>query len=272
MGRIFTFKQVLEDCVPRMDDFSKVVQKIKSEFDDDKSVLGAVLCGSFALGNHNPRSDLDCLLIYQPNRFSPIEYQLQSINSFAESFNVRVEFIPIEKEVAEKSLHAIGHSFFAHIERSLKSGGLVKKNPLPFIKLRKSDPRVEVLRYLINKMHSLNKGLARMNTMEETELCRFLQKVLEAPIHVARKMLWLTGKKLRDDSRKEIVVCYSKMMTDRLIKQPFSELVRIDNFYSEQLAEGNLSSKRCHEDMISMISENAYQSLDFVRSNALLIS
>lgn len=44
--------------------------------------------------------------------------------------------------------------------------------------------------------------------MKDTNLYRFLQKILEAPVHVARKILWWHNIKMPNDSKQTVSFHY----------------------------------------------------------------
>lgn len=277
MGRVFSWEEIARGNVPKIRSFKKVADEIRAVLASTEGVLGAVICGSALSGNVTVRSDIDCVVVYEWERRTPVLEALQSLYRVASWLHVPIEFIPIDSEVAAQGLHTIGPSFARHLERAARNGGIIKNDPLVFICFPgrgKHDDLVEdVLGYLKHKIRRFEKGLVELPTMNAEPLCRFLQKALESPIHIARKVLHLSVQGPFDDSREEVKKLYPRM-ADEELAGVFQGLVQEDEEYSlvigEQLLEPREREGR-YVIVFEQIKRRASWAFLFARANAFFV-
>lgn len=211
MGKIFTWREVAARRIPMAVSFPAVVDKIKEEMDRSPGVLGAILCGSVLSGTHNLRSDIDCFYVYEPASRHDVIGMAQKVSRFAFQLHVPVDFAPLAADIALTRVSHIGVSFAVHLQYAIEHGGMIRNNPLPLIRINETNPTLDVAVYLRHKLHGLEKRLCKLSAMRDYALCMFLQKVLEAPMHVARKMLFLHQVKMTDDSKRSVLLHYKKI-------------------------------------------------------------
>ncbi len=280
MGRVFSLDEIRRGMVPKIGSFDKSVQEIRARLASTEGVLGAVICGSALSGTITVRSDIDCVVVYERERRNPALEALRSLHGFAASLHVPTEFIPIDSVVAAQGLHSIGRSFATHLERAANRGGVIKYDPLAFIRFPDRDSRrelvLDVMSYLTHKIRRFEKGLVELPVMNpaNTELYRFLQKVLESPIHIARKVMCLSATEYCDDSREEVKKRYPRMVRMGLA-EPFQILVQEDEDYSWALDEQirNPEDREGRYDaVLERVKRRAFWALEFARRNAIFVS
>ncbi len=276
MGRVFSWGEIVRGEVSEIQSFKKVTDEIRTVLASTEGILGAVICGSALLGNATVRSDIDCVVVFARELRTPVLEALQSLHRVASSLYVPIEFIPINSVVAVHGLHTIGSSFAMHLERAARSGGVIKNDPLAFIRFpdrnRHNDPVEDVLGYLRHKIGRFEKGLVELPTMD-TELYRFLQKVLESPIHIARKVMSLSAPRSFDDSWEGVKEFYPRMVNEELAGV-FRALVQEDEKYSwvlgEQLREPHEREGR-YTIAFERIKRCAFWALEFAEANAIFV-
>lgn len=272
MGKIFSWDDIERGRIPQQSDFPCVAECIRNNLEVAAGIIGGVLCGSVLYGGHNQRSDVDCVVVYDPTRRREITSLLQSVRKAAANIYVPVEFIPIDGSIAPTSFHSIGPSFAAHLQYAVHHGGLIKKNPLPLFMLGHIDDTEDVRGYLRNKLRRFEKDTVALPTMAESDLYRFLQKILEVAMHIARKTLWLNRVPMPNDSKLEVVKYYPRISTSREYEL-FVGLVRTDNSYTAELA-----CQLQHVDpigyscVINKIRNRVESALEFIKLNGLRLA
>ena len=269
MGKVFSWNEVEERKIPQPSDFTTVVSKIRQDLGATDGVVGGILCGSILWNSCNQRSDIDCVVVYDPAKRREVVGVLRGINQAAADHHVPAEMIPLDLHIARTPLHHIGLSFAVHLRYATENGGLIKENPLPLFVF--DDTRVveDVRGYFRNKLRRLEKGVSALPTMEVTELHRFLQKVLEAPVHVARKILWWQKVETADDSKRTVMRYYPDIASAQE-RDLFAKITTADSEYTtELLAQLQCPDKVLYSRAIEEIENLAWDTLEFVRLNAL---
>lgn len=181
-----------------------------------------------------------------------------------------LSFIENDSRIVRTNMHHLGPSFIEHMAFSIRDGGLIKGRPLEM--LAPSVPRRQgIEEYLRFKMHYLQSHWAAFPAASESDQVQFLQKLLEAPMHVARKVLsWrapITG-----DSKRYILSEYVEHMSNSLGSR-LLRLVKVDGEYSQelnrQLGELNHSD---YATMLGYLTEQVPDILEFVTDNLLFIA
>ena len=149
-------------------------------------------------------------------------------------------------------------------------GGLIKGNFVDL--LAPTIPVVqEVESYIKMKMYGLQTALTQMAFFSEAELVRFFRKALEAPTHVARKML-IYKDALGGDSKREVQERYRETMPAVLSKR-FDYLLSLDRSYSMdleiQMEEPNQEKYR---KTLDQLQKQLPKVLAFLRANILVIN
>ncbi|MDD4333331.1 MAG: nucleotidyltransferase domain-containing protein [Patescibacteria group bacterium] len=272
MGRVFTFEQIKAGEIPKLSAFTTVTDKIRRDLEAMNGVIGAILFGSVSSGTHNLRSDVDCLVLYDDERQIEVFYFLQKIAKLAATLFVPTEIIPLGLQIAKGPMHTIEPPLIAPLEYAIKNGGLIKENPLRWIFLEHTSRLESVRSYLRRKLQKLQKDLVCLPALEGESLCFSLQKMLEAPVRIARKMLWLQGVEMPDDSKKTVALHYPKIATARACKL-FAKITDVDSLYTKELlSQLEHPDKNQYSQTIGDLKGLFGDSLEFVRLNALKLA
>lgn len=269
MGKVFSWNEIEERKIPQPQDFETVVSKIRQELGVADGVIGGILCGSILWNSCNQRSDIDCVVVYDHTKRREVVEVLRGINQVAADLHVPTELIPLDLHIARTPLHHIGLSFAVHLRYATENGGLIKTNPLPLFAFDDAGVVDDVRGYLRNKLRRLEKGLSALPAMESAELHRFLQKVLEAPVHVARKILWWQKVETPDDAKRTVIRYYPDIASAQE-RELFAKITAADSQYTtELLAQLQNPDKSRYSEAIEEVKDLAWNTLEFVRLNAL---
>lgn len=235
MGKVFSWKEIANGQIPRLDDFSIVQSLIVSELEKRNEIIGGVICGSVIRGDHNVRSDVDCLVVHSGQNILKIIGLLQELNRFANQLYVPVEFIPVDIRVAHTP--TVEMSFGMHLDWSVRNGGCIKTNPIPMLSFE-LDMGQELQNYVRLKLNKLTKRWIKYPEASFEQRFHFLQKILEAPIYIARKIIRWKGVDISfDDSKRRIVELYSEHFNDSQSSEFFREAVATDAGYTAKLLQ-----------------------------------
>ena len=270
VGQVFTWEVLSSGKVPQEESFRVVMEKLRATLGAESSVVSALLFGSVVRGDSNIRSDIDCGVIYETEQEPAAVAAMHSVDRLACSLHVPINFVPCDTVLASTRLHHLGTSFTQHLQTSIAAGGLIKGDFLGFL-APTLPTQLEVETYIEAKMYKLQESYAQMASFSDERLAVFLKKVLEAPMHVARKML-VHGDLLRGDSKVKVHERYLQVMPQHLGEQLFS-LVLTDAWYSEELATQRLFLNEArYEKAIDHLKRNVPHVLRFLRSNILLLN
>lgn len=235
MGRIFSYGEVSERHVPRTEDFPAAAKMLCERLALVKGVVAGMLCGSFVFKGATIRSDLDCLVLYERSMMAKAFEALQGISREAALSFVPIDWIPLGMDMAQTRMHNIGPSFRCHLQKAAECSRIIKRNPLSIIIESGINPQEELQSYLQRKFHSLQRAAARLPAMGDWERCLFLRKAFEAPIHIARKLLWYRSIRLPNDSKKEVAQAYLSVAGAGEAAS-FTSLIELDDRYSKELS------------------------------------
>src|SRR3990167_3817535 len=276
MGRVFSWGEIVRKEVPKIEDFSRVCEEIRHELLRTGGVLGAVLFGSAVGARFMERSEVDCLLVYDGMHRAALTEALHRLQASARKRNIPIGFVPVDDVSARVGLHTIGPSFAYHLELAAKALGVIKASPLTFIRLPDSansqSARVEdVLGYLRRKILRFDQGIVELPVMAENEYFHFLRKILESPIHVARKVLWLSVPNLSSDSKAHVIRCCPDIVPSPL-REIFQTFLSMDSDYSgEVLAELGEPHEGRYIVALETIAKRAFWAFEFARANAIFV-
>jgi predicted nucleotidyltransferase len=269
MGRVFTWDEIHKKEVPQRENFVTVERELRDAFKGEPSVKTASFFGSYVRDDFNVRSDVDCLVVYDPGEESVNAIELlQRLSAVGKSLLVPINFTPCDVALARTRMHNFGPSFLKHLETSAGAGGRIKGSLeglfVPTISIKD-----EIGSYLRAKLYNLAEAEAQMGTFSEERLAAFLKKVLEAPLHVARKMLVYEKKMTKGDSKREVRNLYDAMMPKYMARM-LEELLELDTRYSGIV---DLQLKRpdqvAYEQAIDMLKRDVRSVINFVRYNAM---
>lgn len=233
MGKVFTWSEVSTHRFPDRDSFEAVREFVHNTIGTSPAVCGGVICGS-ALTGATIRSDVDCVVVYDPSREDAAYARFRTATKFAHALHVPLEIIPVSLGDAKSGQHSITRSFAAHLKLSVARGGTVKADPTGLIAEPSVDQKTEVELYLRHKAKAFGKWMAQLDCLPESEYYRLLQKVLEVAVHAARKVLHLKVGEFGDDSKSEVARRFPEVATGETLEL-FRTLVAADRAYTRNL-------------------------------------
>ena len=235
MGRVFTFEEVKASRTPGLSAFDEVAAESCRLLVPAKRVVCALFCGSVVSGSVTVRSDFDMVAVYLGKK-QPSEFQ--QLHEFAAARHVPLELIPIDKRVAGRADATMVTPFFwCHLKLAARKGGVIKGDPLSWI-VPRAGIEDEQGEYADIKIARLEKWWPALGVMSEAELCRALQKALEAPVHAARKfVIERSGElELQDDSKSWVIEGFRQHAT-RKEQGLLGRAMKPDESYSLALDE-----------------------------------
>ncbi len=160
----------------------------------------------------------------------------------------------------------MGPSFMRHVEKCSQNGGRIKNDPKALIKPSGISLEQEVHYYLVHKLEAFERGLAQLHELKEERLHLLLQKTLEFPIHLARKLLDLAGADLTDDSKSRVVELYQSLAGEEEW-QLFEMLIGADRYYSTQLKRQlEYPNRRTYQGVIKSLKRQPKYALELTKT------
>lgn len=271
MARIFTFEQICMGEVPCLDSFRVVREAICRELDRCDGVIGAVICGSVLWGLQSRGSDIDCLVLSDPQRSRETTIVRQELKLFAHRLHVPLTFIDVDTSVGNVSMHSITSGFMGHLRKAVAGGGVIKFDPLVQLGVGASDLQEGVRTYLRFQLNRLKKSYDDLLILDRAGYHTMLKKGLESPIHVARQVLQFHSISPEQDSKVAVVEAYKLHAKDCLGEslQLFYDTQRCyADVLEEQLVNPNQAD---YDSVLKRIEALVPCSITFVRANALMI-
>jgi len=268
MGKVFSWNEIEEGKIPAINDFHIVCEKMKLKFSEMREIVGAAICGSILNEGIDIRSDIDAVIVYSESSRSIVIKAMQSLSLVAQELNVPIELVLISDGQARRSGHGIDRSFWEHLEHSVENNGVIKINPQELIETK--DTVLRDTKYCIARKGSvLEKRWARAS-IEDAGRYHFLEKLLSAPVYVARKVLRCHNSDLlkNGDSKKKVLEAYSNLFGDNPMVRLLHELVAFDKVYTEHLKmQIKEPQNKLYVKMLEEIEEQAPNVLLFLQEN-----
>ncbi|MFH1427045.1 MAG: nucleotidyltransferase domain-containing protein [Patescibacteria group bacterium] len=271
MGKVFSWYEIIEHKVPELQNFPKVTDRANLLITGCQAIIGAIIYGSILRNDHSRRSDIDGIILFKGKMRLEAMKILQEIDYYTNKLHVPLEFIPIDDRLADTSMHSIELSFYNHLSWAAKNGGVVKFNPLPFISFNKANINEELKNYLRYKNSRLYKAWPSLCQMQQRHY-EFMQKILEAPIYIARKMLRWRNVDLNDDSKKVIKNLYPRYFPHIDLITCFKQVNSIDDEYTEILSQQTKNpNEKKYAKTLEKIKSVIPAVFDFILLNMLII-
>lgn len=272
MGKVFSWDEIASGKVPELPAFNKIAEIMKREINTNPGILGGLLFGSFLWGCHNRRSDLDFLVVYEPTARDQVMDRLRQIKIKAWDLSVPLALITIDRRLASSPYHSINPLFAKHFEVIVRNNGVIKANPLEYFHFDSFDNRIHFQNYMKFKLRFLGNDLVAFETMSVSALHRYLQKMLEAPVHIARKILNLHGCQLENDSSGQVIEKYLDILgqDEAGLPQLFRELIGRDFQYNADLIDQLINpNEQKYKKTIADLKSAAEYFYKYVRQVAL---
>lgn len=270
MGQVFTWDAIWNGRIPKKASFRSVANMLRATLEDESSIVFAVMFGSVVRGDSNIRSGLDCAFVYKKDEQEKAMKTVQEIDQAAHALYVPVNFTPCDTVLAKTRMHHVGAVFREHLETSMESGGRIK-GKLDGMFVPTMSNKHEIESYLKYKMHRMQTAFAKISTCNEERLTASLQKALECPSHVARKMLSYEHT-LDGDSKKEVQERYQETMPPLLAEQ-LDRLLNMDSYYTRELESQVVEpDERRYAAVLCGLEEALPRAVEFLRSNILYLN
>ena len=232
MGRIFSWEEIEQGKVPRLESFKEVTQKLRKELASNKKVVVALLCGSALRGDYSIRSDIDCFVIYSDG---VVFSDLRKLVAYAKRLSVPLEMIPVNIRMVGIDFYLLKEtSFLHHLEWAAKQGGIVKGETFSILKIMETD-RKEMLKSTVTTISTkLHRALCELSRFEGEKRIFNLGKILEAPIQMVREIVWARKIPIPSQGKEEVLKAYWTI-ADEKSRHLLDEVVRVDKEYSATL-------------------------------------
>lgn len=265
MGKVFTHDDVRQGRVPNLESFKIQQQKVREALLQESSVESALIFGSVARGDHSIRSDFDCAVVYQWESHEVALSLMERLCVEASWMHVPLAFTLCDSGVAQTRAHYFGPGFRAHLKRAGRVGGSIKGDVSKHF--AQSWPlKEEVLSYVAHKLHKLQAGRVAYCSQDDGYQTRYLQKMLEAPLHVARKTL-LCCVNAELETKADVLRVYRTEMSSEMANE-LEALLEIDRLYTEELQARLVDHDMYeYEQHLGRLFNEADRFIAFVRSN-----
>lgn len=272
MGKVYAWKDIESGRIPHRRSFGVVVRQIRKVFEQEVSIEAALVCGSVVRDDHTRRSDLDVVVVYNAAFEQRAMKLLQQLTAFAKQRYVPLEFNPCDSRTIQTRFHDFGPAFRSHLAASAVRGGIIAENPIPMFNTDGDDMAAEVDSYIRKQLLRLEKGLTKYPSMTLEQKCTFLQKALEAPTHIARKVLHrIDAMPKTGDSKWAIVDAYAEVMPQDLAAH-CRKLVNDDAWYTDKLLRQlRRPDREEYEETWEVLEQFPYDVLRFVRDNIVYV-
>ncbi len=268
MGKVFTWEEVEKGSIPLLESFDEMGELLKRELEGSSVVVSALILGSFLRRDHSVRSDIDVLVIYPFRRRTEAVALLRDLKARAKQLSVPVEFISLDVELAMTPDHHIASTFLEHFRMAARDGGVVKQDPLAFIHSNRNGFREDTRGYLIHKMRTFEKGEVSLLTASEERVFQTIEKALQLPVYVARKMLRCFDVEMpRGDSKAEVARLYPALGIDGAT-DILAEIREMDRTYTTSLLQQLISpDHEEYERVVENLKSAIPLALEFARKN-----
>ncbi len=272
MGRVFTWQEMSLHKVPSKKDFEKVCDLIQDRINNCQWIIGGLFCGSVLRGDSDFRSDIDCLVLYRTDhRLEAIDFLDHLVEVAKRKYNVPVEFMPVNSRLASKGRHTIGRGFLEHLKLAAEHEGIIKEDPLQWMSFEGKTLIQDVAQFIDLKVRELDKRSTELSIMNQKDLSQFLQKVLETPVNLARKMNQWQGIWTPDDSKKATIALYT-VIVDKEKSGLLKYLCKKDASYSAEVRRQmrmEKPDKRSYEQALEELKILTSETFKFVEANTL---
>ncbi len=236
--RVFIHSALVAGQVPDENDFRDVLGYLRSELPKVPHLHGAVIFGSALSGKTNLTSDIDVFIALDVPRaclLTGAMDKLSELSNTAHDVYVPVSWVLHTKEELTSGQHTLRHGLIDHLRWAAENGGAVSQNPCPLV-LHRGSRQKEARNYVIHALEKARRARLTWNELNEQSRHRARAKLLDKPLHVARRVLELHNREAVSWSRRQV--------TAELGRPTLSEISGIRHAYvsavlPEQLREPN---------------------------------
>lgn len=270
MSRIFTFEQIVRKEVPQPQSFHIVLERLRIRLPALPAFHGAIVCGSILMGNPNPWSDLDVLVMHKARHElerSMARQFLASLTEEAYKEHVPISIIPMDIRHAREKRHSLTIGFRSHLLWARNHGGLIGQDPLKEIPDHDSLEwrREEATMYITHCIGSLEKGLLKYGVVCEEKRNTVCHRALDMPFHATRRVLECLGNDCSNIGRGRLIELLSLVAPE----ETTGRLERINGFLNvyREMLEGQLvhPDEERYKQFLSQFITLINESIEFLR-------
>jgi hypothetical protein len=209
-----------------------------SRLASEGKIYGAKIYGSVAFNMANERSDFDLLVI--TNKDSAIEDLGRIFGNLYDESGIDIEPKTIlDRKSAETGDHTVNRIFYENIKLAPCAGNIAGEDPLEILKPANLTQFEEDELYLIKKRGTFVGGRFSHTSEEKNKV---LQRVLEAPTNMGRKLLQMLpylgySFELRDISKKAVSCKFNEVFGRTNLMDEFKTLQLHDRNYTDLLKD-----------------------------------
>ena len=272
MGKIFTWEEIVNRRIPKIESFKITERSLETELTNCQGVIGAIKVGSIVWDLHTVLSDIDCVIVYEKSKRSAVMKVLNSCKYKANQLFVPLELIPVDHISAKKGNHHLINTFLDGLSLFAKNGAIIKRNPLDLITVNQLTRVQETWVYITNKTRKIEKGMSAIESIGEAELTDFCTRVLNPPLHTARKVLRCLGVSFENgDTKKHVVEEYKKIAPKKLV-EILVEIIALNDRYFDQLnIQLTNPDKKKYTDLLLSITRKSWKVKYFLEGNLELM-
>lgn len=275
MGQVFSLADYTRKRIPRAPSaHDEVLEQVRDVLVRGREgvVVAASFIGSCAYPDCvlTARSDVDVVVVYRQIGQRMMMQSAAGLVADAARNHVPLSIGMVSQELAATAHHHMVGTVRSHLARVASHGASIVGDVTALLSPGPT-LRDELAAYTTAKLRKLQEGIVRYQVSTDRERSRLLQKLLEAPIHVARKHLEYLEYLGNDDSKSVVISEYSARMPQELVSL-FKDAIESDAWYDEQLrhrlrhynpdAYGNLLGLLADE-------QRAYRTLPFLEETLL---
>ncbi|MFA6082150.1 MAG: hypothetical protein WC773_01890 [Patescibacteria group bacterium] len=182
----------------------------------------------------NRRSDVEFVVICRDDCYAEMVETSKRMIAQAAGNHVPLNIYIVPFSLARGHYHTIGYGLCQHLRRAEQADGLLKhiQSPLRYLNLTGTTARADLGNYLVHKLHIFGSRLLKPRV--GADRLEWLQKIVEGPVHLTRKVLEYQGVEMPDDSR-QFVIELAKQHRGCDIAQELSQAVAVDRRYNALL-------------------------------------
>jgi predicted nucleotidyltransferase len=207
--RFFTWREIRDGRTPHAEAFTQVVRRCREEVAYLPRSTGAVICGSYLMGQVQSWSDLDVVVGFEgadPTSRMQVWTRLRAMKRYATTLHVPLSLVPVDLGCARGGHHNLSIGFYNHVCWAADNGGLLGANPLPSIGVMDSPSyrRREAHAYLAQSLDKLMKHAALMGSQTARERNQGRSQAMDKPFHALRRIADARGHDCSHLGRAEI--------------------------------------------------------------------
>ncbi len=239
MCKYFTERELRRGWIPNTQDFQEVVSALRAKSVSTPEVIAATIIGSTVEGmadgtlGGNARSDIDVVLVFDKTSHRAVVDVLSGVKRSAHMKNVPLKIHPYPLAEALRATHDCGPGFADHVRESARKGGKLKGNFEDLFWKSDADHFEEAHSYATRKIARLRRLAHEYIVLTPQEKALYFTKLIEAPIHVVRKLLVAASQVTPgQDDKHTVRRAYWEYLRDKALFTELERYVSIDSEYT----------------------------------------